>query len=448
MLGRTPCPPVPGSIRPLLVSAWFNIIPLGTILTATTELQTTRGMCSKIKPDSKVIRPILKTTTRKHSGYESLLQAWWEFRAFPTIYPPYRNDCDILDLTKDGKSSISVNVCCQTSSNSELFKALSEPRNDVFGRIVIWRTPKSQSNDTNVLEDLGLALKIEPTFVKSLYTKSTHYHLRLTHIPIFIASHVMVGDRIATMTRCCITEKSGAVPIVLIADATDHIRDSDLVNSRRCDRRRFDPIFQEPKFVHRSGTSEYGEMIMAIIERNSAFSEPESAEALILPALLAAMHLDAYNLRASCDYMIPNCERPEREHHTFWDSLEHMSADCNKLHRRIVEFEDVTQDALTGFTMLYGADWSHDFKCVSTVEYFMETINRARRFEAYVRDSCQTRVGWLSIRESEKSIELSNDQIKEGKRGELHVHRYKKNCREQDIVKICMIFVAALTRAR
>ena len=148
------------------------------------------------------------------------------------------------------------------------------------------------------------------------------------------------------------------------------------------------------------------------------------------------MHMHAYNLRASCDYMIPNCRRPERElvcvhckedtHHAHWDAIEPMGVDCNELRRRIVEFEDITQDALTGFDMLYGADWSQDYNCESTVKYLMETINRARRFEAYVRDSCQMRLGWLSVMKSRESIELSEGQVKEGKRGELRIHPYRK----------------------
>ena len=106
----------------------------------------------------------------------------------------------------------------------------------------------------------------------------------------------MVGAIIATMTRCCITEESTAVPIVLITDATDHIRDNKQLDRWRFDYRRIEPIFQEPKSARRSGTLEYAEMLMAIIERNSAFYEPESADALMLPAVLAAMHMDAYNL--------------------------------------------------------------------------------------------------------------------------------------------------------
>ena len=368
----------------------------------------------------------LEDYTKKHLDCVPLLKIWWGFRTNRAFYPPYRADCDILDLTKDENSLISVNLCCPTGSNSELFTALSEPQKGVYGRIVIWRTPKSHLNATNFLEDLGLALKIDPTFVKSLYAKSTHHYLRLTHIPVFVASHVMIGDRIATMTRCCITEKSSAVPIVLIADATDHVRNGERVDSRRFDHRKIEPLFQEPKCARRSGTSEYEKMLMAVIERNSAFTKPESADALILPALLAAMHMDAYSLRASCDYTIPESPKSAIAEISKWGDVEALGADCNELRRRIVEFEDVTQDALLGLSVLYGAGWSNECNCERTLEYFTETINRARRFETYVRDLCQAQIGQLSLEESRKSIELSNSQTEEGKRSELRVHRYKK----------------------
>ena len=74
----------------------------------------------------------LEDYNKKHPGCEPLLKAWGEFRASPALLPPYRTDCDILDLTKNDQSLISVNLCCQTGSNSELFTALSEPRKGVW----------------------------------------------------------------------------------------------------------------------------------------------------------------------------------------------------------------------------------------------------------------------------------------------------------------------------
>ena len=349
----------------------------------------------------------LEDYIKENPDYEQLLMCW---RKLNEILPKDKDSlqkryyCDILDLIMDENSLISANLCCQTGSNSELFTALSEPRKGVYGRIVTWRRPKARLEPTDFLEDLGLVLNISPTFVNSVLAKSSERCPRLLHTPVFATSHVMVGDRVATMTRCCVSEKSSAVPIALIADTTDPLLEPG----------RGIPIFDNLRSMRRSGTSEDWKSIMEIIERNSVFSK--SADALILPALFATIHMDAYSLRDSCDY--------RRSRGTF----DTMSTDRNELCRRIEEFEDVIQDTLTGFSSLYGADWSHEYKCESTIEYFTETINRARRFEAYVRDTCQVKIGQLSLAESKKSIELSNSQIEEGKRGELRVH-WNKNCR-------------------
>ena len=343
----------------------------------------------------------LEDYSRKHSGYEPLLTSWRSYGEKRPQDKRERNSWDILDLIKDENSLISLDLCCRTASNSQLFTALSEPRKGVYGRIVIWRTDRDISWDIDFLEDLGLVLKISPAFLKSLYAKCPRYNLPYNHIHLFAARHIMVRDTVATMTRCRISEESTAVPIALIADPTA----LPLVKSVHCN-------FEQPDSTSLSGISKIGEMIMGIIERNSFFSQ--SADALILPTLLAAIHLGAYDLRGWCDHTLQN--------HGKGDSPEVMSTNRIELHRTIEDFEDVAQDALMGLRSLYGADWSQKYECESSLEYFTETINRARRLEAYVRDVCQAQTGQLSLEESRKSIELSFSQIEEGKRGELRTH--------------------------
>ena len=352
----------------------------------------------------------LEDYSRKQPDCEPFLTSW-RFVDPQNRREPYF--CEILDLIKDENSLISLDLYCHTNSNSQLFTALSEPRKAVHGRIVICRTPRPDLPNPDFLEDLGLVLNIDPAFLKSLVTRSWAHQLPSAHIPVFEASHVVVGNRVATMTRCCITEKSSAVPIVPIADT----------NHPSPDRRSVDPLFGEPDSKRQShiisGTSRYKEMILGIIKRNSVFSQ--SADALILPALLAAIHLDAYSLRACCDFTLPSgCA------YGVGNSFEIVSADRKELRRRIEDFENVMQDALTGLNSLYGADWSHKYQCESTIVFFKETIDRTRRLEAYIRELCQLHSGQLSLEESRKSIEVSISQIEEGKRGELRVHCSKK----------------------
>ena len=350
----------------------------------------------------------LEDYNRKDSVCEELLKTWrfaYETPPRATDKHPHELESDILDLIKDENSSIRSSLCCRTASNSKLFTALCEPREGLYGRIVFWHIPRSRFSRTDFLEDLGLVLNMEPRFVRSLYTKSYPDVFDFTHMPIFVANHTMVGERVATMTRCCIGERSSAVPIVLIADTTDAaFRDYPRGS-----------IEHELQSTRRSGVHFYSEMIMGIIGRNTDFST--NADDLIFPALLAVMHMDAYNLRILCDYT-PRKGRTDGNGH----SLEARSKYANVLRRRLEDFEDLVQDALAGLSSLYGARWSKSDKCRGSVEYFTHTINRARRFEANIRDTCQVKIGQLSLDESRKSTELSISQAEEGQRGELRVH--------------------------
>ncbi len=340
----------------------------------------------------------LEDCNEKNSDYENLLKTWRDGERVSKAYPSEgdretRDCCDILDLIKDEDSLISLNRCCRTVSTSELFTALSEPREGVYGRIMLWRMPHRRINVTmHFLEDLGLVLKIGPLFLDSLFTKHLQSHKGFAHVPVFEATHVVVGDRVATMTHCCISEKTNAIPIVFIADT---ISPSDKALY----------LLDIHSDVSMAGTQwPYSKVFMGIIERSSMFTK--SADALILPALLAAMHMDAFKLLASCDIKYPG----------------HYDSDHNRLREGLENFEDVTQDAQRSFASLYGADWSRKYECESTVDYFEWTIYRVRRFDAKYRDQFQIRIGHLSLEESKKAIELSTSQIEEGKRGELRVH--------------------------
>ena len=226
----------------------------------------------------------------------------------------------------------------------------------------------------------------------------------LTCDTIFAAGHAVVGAKVAMMTRCCINEKSNAVPIVLLADTEP------LSHSWMCAE-----VWGLGRLFRRW---EYIKWVTGIIERSSTFTK--SADALILPAILATMHRDAFYLLNECGFTRPLDDEGDENQAPL------LSISCNHLRQRIEDFEDVMEDALTSFASLYGADWSTDYGCESSVELFERTINRVRRFETKLRDRSQVHIGHLSLEESKKAIELSISQIQEGKRGEQHVQCNKK----------------------
>lgn len=331
--------------------------------------------------------------TRKNSSFAVLLDTWCsldtEFDLRCKRYTRY--DCEIFDITKDEDSSIDINRCCRTNSYFELFTVLSEPQQRVYARIMFWHKPRSHPCHSAFLEDLGLALKISPAFFKSVYEPCITSWPPVLYAPVTAPSHVVIGDRVATMTCCCINEKSSAVPIVFIADTTDPELSSEAVN----------PVFEE-----RMEPFSHVWTMMHIIEQNSVFST--SANTLILPAMLAALELDAKKVSGYRD-MFSNGRSHRRQ-----ESLEAINEERDQLRQRIEDFENDVQAARTYFSSLYGADWLHEYNCESNFENFKLHINRARRFEDH-------QIGQLSLEESKKSIELSMSQIEEGRRGELHV---------------------------
>ncbi len=62
-------------------------------------------------------------------------------------------------------------------------------------------------------------------------------------------------------------------------------------------------------------------------------------------------------------------------------------------------------------------DWLERRSYRTTAAYSEFTTRVAKRLEAEVRDYMQLVVGVLSIEESRKSIQLSNTQLNEGKKG-------------------------------
>ena len=358
----------------------------------------------------------LRDYNKNYPGYTSVLLTWKRLDVAESTSST-RYDCHIFDLIKHGNSSISFDRPCRTNSYSELFTALAKPRENVYGRIMIWRKPKRHNDHTAFIEDLGPALDISPAFFKSVYETSFEEFARNSHIPVTPPRHVVIGETVATMTTCRLSEESKQIPIVLIVDTSD----PDLNPYERHNGFQW-PMVPDWPFS-------YVQIIMGIIERNLNFSK--SAKTLILPALLAAIQHEAWNLRDSCDYGLPN--NTDRGN---GDPIEAITTTRTELRKRIEAFENILQDARTCFSSLYGANWSRRYNCESTIGFFLQSIDRARRFEAAIRDSCQVKVGQLALKESKKSIELSRVSIaegkkscelsviniEEGKRGESHVN--------------------------
>ena len=109
--------------------------------------------------------------------------------------------------------------------------------------------------------------------------------------------------------------------------------------------------------------------------------------------------------RKNIDHQLVNRTSSKLHHERFWlrRSVENSEDDMNHFEKYIsAEDANYLPDSSVYLGIKQETDQIH---------------NEARRLDTEVRDYLQLVVGNLSLEESRKSIELSNHQIQEGKRG-------------------------------
>ena len=95
--------------------------------------------------------------------------------------------------------------------------------------------------------------------------------------------------------------------------------------------------------------------------------------------------------------------------------VEWLNGKCFNLRRAIEGFEDKLS-TFHNYIMMRGDEaFLHSTEYLAAQEHRKAVVEMARRLETEIRDYMQVMVSQLSISESWKSIELSNEQIQEGK---------------------------------
>ena len=101
--------------------------------------------------------------------------------------------------------------------------------------------------------------------------------------------------------------------------------------------------------------------------------------------------------------------------------LEKIYSEIRQDRLRLRAMVEDSEDGLNHFLRYIhsqtSADWPLNKSWLRVEGNLRTTHEEARRFEAQIRDYLQLHVGELALQESKKSIELSNRQIEEGKRG-------------------------------
>ena len=356
----------------------------------------------------------------------------------------------IFDVSAHEDSPPKMAKRCRSSSILELLAALYQPREHVRVQVVVWKVGNYISRD--VFDTLGLGLRIDPQFFLAMIDTLIHLKEWQHFGPVVESrpprpSHVVVGRAFATFVHRYPLYKPVAAPIILIAcnlysDMTlrqlidvrcvadqgiNHpppfaipshpLEDNKTQVEDRCDaewlhvyRETFTTLAGSNPGIFSSTAAIIAGVLMPLLQMNGFKIRPQFFRLRqSFLALQAAMDREsgdrAARDRESGDHQAVNHKSSELHRKRFWLRRSVEDSDDDMIHfEKYISAEDPT----------YLLESSAYLK----IKQEMSQIhNEARRLDAEVRDYLQLVVGNLALEESRKSIELSNQQILEGKRG-------------------------------
>ena len=369
----------------------------------------------------------------------------------------YRPDCLMLELYKDANSTLKQRRRRFDVPDTEILEALQDPLRDICVQVFIWQIGRTDEISPALVDAFGLGLGINPHFFKALYLllkrnriKEHPMHDEIEVRPLRSDS-IIVGNAVITISHYR-PGRRDSVPVVLIAgNLTLDNRMSSILDCIDQELREA-PALQLPaneilesgnpgcKISARvSGKVQYSighcgwpypdKWICSYLELLDALLRSDGIQGksditLSFVAILPVLQLDGLWIQKSCRKL------RLRLQHLGSDAdvdITLVHADRRSL-RRLVE--DV-EDSLDHLNMHVA--WEGIKKCLKQPIYknieqqVKQYCRQARRLEAEARESLQLEAGLLALQESRRSIELSNYQIQEGKRGELdrnRIHRF------------------------
>ena len=376
----------------------------------------------------------------------------------------------VVDILSDGSTSISLErqltnteytkgpsfegVMVQTDRKSitSLLQNLRSPPENVPARIVIWSMPWNAPLCPEAIDALGLGLKIHPSFFEALLsiTKPSYESLPSFKPGLMEPSgsgHIRIGDNVATVAR---NYRPGrrAPSVLIIAGNHDLHYASWRIPAWKEARYHFtvqnflrEEVLKlevggsaslyrwatEHPRTHMDRTTSgppnyYLQLFSKYVQKGCSFDSKDITPLWI--AMLPLLHLEILRLRAQCGYVrsVMLQVQQDVEFPNLYSDLEKQ--DCYQdfdrqrfwLRRRLEALEE-GKDCFVEFVRSQNAEeWLKSQTWLSQDENIREALAEAKTVDAEVRDYMQLQIGNLSILESRKSIQLSNQQFDEARR--------------------------------
>ena len=354
-------------------------------------------------------------------------------RDLPARNKPEYPTCAILDLSdKDSRPRVSLRCC---SSSASVFLAyLRQPAIGGAIRIVLWRTSEIGEDMVNAI---GLGLKIHPRFFYILCTMSGRLYSgfaesdRLDQRPL-APNSIGIGGFVVTKAHSYHATNLEVFPTVLIAGENFGTlsRKTRLDESLDCSSPPVGSLSESLDEVP-AWINGYLRVLQHDIATEGVSTTEDSAE-LLFTSLIPVLWLNMFSIREKChsiredyykfivprDAFLKSLQKTQpryryvREKSTRLEDLFEWRKDL----RRIIENSEDTLEQIQRFMRpqrVYGKRRERSWIEDDTKQVHLE----AHRLEAEIRDYLQLQTGVVAIQESRRSIELSNLQIEEGRRG-------------------------------
>ncbi len=332
-------------------------------------------------------------------------------------YSGYQS-CAIFDV-HDGESDCpKIDLQYRGHSGTVILSALRHPSATAILRIVLWDT---QHLVEEMVDALGLGLRIQPRFFKSLFDRrqrARKFDIKQGRIaPDVIA----ISRCVMTIARRYLPANQSITPVVLIAGVTgaewgikEELGESTAFQTLAMQKM---AIPYRPTVWLFPWMQEYIHLLESDLEKGTGSGGDDTD--LLFWSLSPIMKLSAFEIYQRCaltrekyvSFLASGNEakRPE---------MENIFVTRSELRRLIEDSKDSSQQ-IRRFLSSQEPNDTCQTTLLTTIEGDLEQARvEASRVETEIRDFLQLQTGELALQESRRSIELANSQIEEAKRGQ------------------------------
>lgn len=371
---------------------------------------------------------------------------YWYLRS-PNESAGYRNHsrnaeprCAIIDLSMENLQEAKVSLRCASLTATQAFTALREPPSGVKVQVAVLSIPDKYLGLASEFASLfGLGLKLAPRFFDALHAQlKRHAEFEVASNARFRCKHVLASGTVVAIAHHFALAKHESPPVVLIAGPPkihDMIDQGALWDILYDGQPAQDSVIADcPSGVDdpdSEGARYYARLLSCFMKKDEDCTR--SSTDLLLECLLPLLQLDILRIRELCslvrrDFVSLKAPKYKINGHNIGEFLNPTPSEdktpdklyrCRTILRSAIEqFEDEAEP-LTDFVSSQIGENSTGRPAYVRIEKARDwVLKEACRLEAEIRDYLQVQSGQLALLESRKSIELSNHQIEEAKRGQ------------------------------